>query len=116
MADETFSYSGEHYCVGPAARIKGMTKEAAAEISRIRNLYNAGNPFFTKGAIRYVCRQFKQNPAENPKISVRGIDEVEVDFDRHTGMIVEPFDPESEPDVEYLVYVFDFPSTLCFVA
>lgn len=62
---------------------------------KIRDLYDAGIPFFTKEAIRDVYQQLKK-PRKDQKISVKGLDGVFVDFEMQNGHTSPGPDPKEE--------------------
>lgn len=53
---------------------------------KIRAMYDAGEPYFTKEAFREMVRQFDEAAGKpNPEASVRGFNGVEVKFEIKTG-------------------------------
>lgn len=99
----TYCYQGSSYCVGPAADIEGTPSERAKEISRIRLLYDAGTPFFTKEAIRNASQELKKASEDGAKeISVRGMDGVVINFSVVTGKVLRSW-KESETETEKIV-------------
>lgn len=75
------------------------TSEKANEVSnRIRSLYDAGVPFYSKEAIRYINRQLKNG---SEKVLVKGIDGVVVDIEVETG---QPFDM-GDQDTDFVMSV-----------
>ncbi|PGG95102.1 hypothetical protein AJ79_10259, partial [Helicocarpus griseus UAMH5409] len=89
-----------HYYCGSASRhdekegTGPISRERAEElkteaIPRINALYEAGTPFFTKQAIREIQQQINNaiSNEEIKTISVKGLDNVLVDFDVEIGRI-----------------------------
>lgn len=69
--------------------------------SRIKALYDAGAPFFTKDMFRDVHQRLKGNLQRGDKVSVIGADGVAVEFDIEVGRVLET----DNPDLEYITYV-----------
>jgi len=68
-----------------------------AEATRkIRALYDAGIPFYTKESLREVCQQLEKCPERGQKISIKGVNGTMVDFEIETGRILGAADSDSE--------------------
>ncbi|WEW58642.1 hypothetical protein PRK78_004110 [Emydomyces testavorans] len=77
-----------------------MDSESREEIEqKIRSLYEAGCPLFTKDAIRDVSEQLKQNGDTGQEILIKGLDGTIVDFNIETGGT----QSAAEPELEYLM-------------
>ncbi|KAI7977222.1 hypothetical protein EIK77_005854 [Talaromyces pinophilus] len=63
-------------------------KRAIKRIQRdIRTISENGRPFFTKDAIRDVCYQLNRSTEKGHKITIRGLDDMPVEFTLVTGDI-----------------------------
>jgi hypothetical protein len=104
MAKETHAYSGDGYHRDGATLAEETTTETTEATLKIRSLFDAGIPFYTKEAIRDVCQQLEKlgESESRQKVSVRGLDGVIVDFDIESGRTL----PAGEPDLEFLVCVY----------
>jgi len=86
-----------------------ITGEATTKFSKvclkIRSVFDAGVPFYTKDAIREVCQQIEKSGRKGEKISVRGLDGVPIQFSVHTGDV----SSLDESDTESVVCVYHCP-------
>jgi hypothetical protein len=99
MVIATYVYPGEAYKTPRAEE-----GEMAEVTSKIRSLYDAGTPFYTKEVIRDVDRQPKKFVERGQKVSVRGLDGIMVDFEIESGLTL----PVGEPDLEMVLCVAGF--------
>jgi hypothetical protein len=81
------------------------TPKIAEACLKIRSIFDAGVPFYTKDAIREICQQIEKSSKKGQKISVRALDGVHVDFEVHTGQVLE----RDKPDTELVVCVYHCP-------
>ena len=99
---ETWVYPGDTYWSDGATPAEEMARKRAEAAQKIRSLFDAGTPFYTKEVIRDVCQQLEKFGEKGQKVSVRGFDEVIVDFDIESGLILE----YGESDLEFIVRVY----------
>lgn len=64
-----------------------MATNEAEVVSNLDAWYDAGRPQFTKEAIRKIQEQIDKNLEASEKITVVGLDGVNVEFDVETGKI-----------------------------
>jgi len=106
MANKTYAYSGGASCRDGATPAEEIVRKWPEVTLKIRSLFDAGTPFFTKEVIRDVCQQLEKFGGKGQKVSVRGLDGVIVDFDIESGLIL----PSDQPDLEFIVCVYRFPN------
>lgn len=72
------------------------------ETAGIRQLYEAGVPFFTKEQLQDLSRQLKQaETSDKPEILIKGLEGTEETFEVKTGITR----AGSEPGTEWVLYV-----------
>lgn len=72
------------------------------ETAGIRQLYEAGVPFFTKEQLQDLSRQLKQaDTSDKPEIHIKGLEGTEETFEVKTGVTR----AGSEPGTEWVLYV-----------
>lgn len=97
MALTTYVYSGEAYhWHKPTPAEEGKINDA---ILKIRSLYHAGTPFYTKEALQGVCQQLEKSVERGQKVLVKGLDGVLVDFDIESGRTI----AAGEPNLEFIM-------------
>lgn len=96
MASSSKTPSGTSGLWDPNYFDEGVRIHATKALSKLRSMYNAGSPFFTRQSIREIYQQLRELRDKVKKISVTGLDGVVVDFDVRTGSTVEADDPELE--------------------
>lgn len=92
MAFAMYSVQGPCHWVGDKSEHIPVSSVMEA-MARIRKLYEAGTPFFTKQSLREVSEQLQRRPLCGDKIAVKGVDGVEVEFDVLTGETRKGFEP-----------------------
>ena len=92
--------------MGQVDTCRGDSEEEGQATLKIRALFDAGTPFYTKEVIRDVCQQLEKFGGKGQKVSVRGLDGVIVDFDVESGLILQA----AQPDLEFVVCVYRFPN------
>ncbi len=101
MADGTYDCSEDGQDLDQTTPTGEIVGKAAQMVSRIRSMYDAGVPFFTKEAIRDLAQQLERAGTTGQKVSVRRLDGVMVDFDINTELVY----PANRRDLEYIVCV-----------
>lgn len=71
--------------------------------SKIRSLYDAGTPLYTKEAIRDIDQQLEKCVQRGEKVLVRGLDGIMVDFEIESGRTF----PVGEPNLEMVLYDYN---------
>lgn len=95
-----YVYSGEAYhWHEPTSAKEGKINEA---ILKIRSLYDAGTPFYTKEALQDVCQQLEKSVERGQKVWVKGLDGILVDFDIENGRTI----AAGEPNLEFIMQVY----------
>ncbi|RFU24594.1 hypothetical protein B7463_g11739, partial [Scytalidium lignicola] len=105
-----WSYSGHNYWSYNPASVSEGEREIAEAILKIRSLYDAGFPYFTKEALRNAYQQLMKAREDRTKVTLIGLDRAAVDFDIEVGRIFEGDEPElefivGEPFIFYLPFV-----------
>lgn len=77
--------------------------EIADMTSKIRSLYDAGTPLYTKEAIQDIDQQLEKCVHRGEKVLVRGLDGIMVDFEIESGRAF----PASEPNLEMVLYDYN---------
>lgn len=98
MIIPTYVYAGEAYWYGSSPTEEG---EATEDILRIRSLYDAGLPFYTKETLREVDQQLEMALGVGQKILVKALNGATVDFEIESGLTL----PAGEPDFEMVLCV-----------
>lgn len=104
MVSKRHIYPGEAYRIQKPTSAEDVTSKRAEAYTRIRSLFDAGTPIFTKEMIRDVCWQLERSDQRGQKISVRGLDGVMVDFETESGRIL----PGTESGLEFILCVYRF--------
>jgi hypothetical protein len=102
MSIESYSFCGDTYgSYWGTISDEELTRKNAEASLKIRSLFDAGVPFYTKEDIRNICQQLEELSEKGQKVSVRGVDGVMVDFEIKTGLTFEAH----KPDLEFVVCV-----------
>ena len=75
-------------------------KRKSEAISRIRSLYDAGTPLFTKKSIKHLHQQLQKSAEIGKRVSVEAVDGNAVSFKIETGLTQEA----DEPELEMILY------------
>ncbi|RMZ85263.1 hypothetical protein DV738_g379, partial [Chaetothyriales sp. CBS 135597] len=104
MIPDVHIYSGDLHRYEQQHESDDINTQEGTKISaHILSLYQAGEPLFSKELLRRVSQQLK---AKSQKVSVRGLDGVDVDFDIETGQVFDAGDPDGEPFILYFPIQF----------
>lgn len=97
----SYVYSKDEHHMDKMISAGETVRKITAATAKIRSLFEAGVPFYTKEAIRNVLQQLERSGEKGQKVSVRGLDGVIVDFEIETGITL----PADQPDLEFIVCV-----------